>query len=283
MYLIVGEPNVSVLRPFRSVCERRNKKVVLVGELPQPFTWCFDCVRSSSEVLVRDRKIDVKQIQGVLVQNPPTLDPVTSPGPEVEYAHTESNAILFGWFSTLTCRVINRYPARYWFAPGLCLPLWEGLIHESGLRTAPAILSNVESELQAFAAPLGSEVSYEPLCDSDAYRVSTKEEWTGLSKMVAICPVNLTRFFPLRHVACVVGNHVFWSGPVNEAMANSEAGLVRTAMAGELDFLEVHFVGGKADLYVQRVEPFPRLEAFDDETRQLIAEALVDWLDLNVR
>jgi hypothetical protein len=282
MYLIVGEPNATVLGSFESACERRNKKVVLLRELAQPFTWRFDCARSFSEVLIDGGEVDVEQIQGVLVQNPSRLDPGKSLEPEVVYAQAESNAILFAWFSTLTCRVINRYPALYWFASGLCLPLWETLIHESGLKTAPAILSNVESELKAFAATQGSEVSYEPLCDSDAYAVSTNEEWTGLSRMAAICPVNLTRFFRLRYAACIVGDRVFWTRPVNEAMAASEAGLVRIAKGLELDFLEVHFVGDKDDLHVQRIEPFPRLDAFDDETRRLIAEALVDCLDLDI-
>src|ERR1700749_4854763 len=116
MYLIVGEPNATVLGSFESACERRNKKVVLLRELAQPFTWRFDCARSFSEVLIDGGEVDVEQIQGVLVQNPSRLDPGKSLEPEVVYAQAESNAILFAWFSTLTCRVINRYPALYWFA-----------------------------------------------------------------------------------------------------------------------------------------------------------------------
>jgi hypothetical protein len=279
MYLIVGEPNATVLGPLESVCERRNKQMVLVKELPQSFTWCFNCARSCSEVSIGNRKVHVEEVEGVLVQNPPRLDPATSPEAEAEYVQAESNAILFAWFSTFTCRVVNRYPAMYWFAPSLCLPLWETVIHESGLKIAPAIVSNVESELKTFAAMHGGEVSYEPFCGSDTYTVSTREDWAGLSTMAAICPVNLAKSFPLGRVACVVGNRVFWSRPLNEGMADNEASVMRIARAIELDFLEIHFVGDKGSLYVQRLEPFPKLDAFDDDSRRLIAEALVDFLD----
>ena len=281
MYLIVGEPNVTVLESFKSVCEQRNQAVLLLKELPQEFTWRFDGVDSFSEVVLRDLKVHADEIKGALVQNPLRITPAFKP--EAEYACAETNAVLFAWFSSLACPVINRYPARYWFAPPLCLSLWEGLIRQSGLKTAPAILSNVESELEAFAAPAGGQVSFEPLCDSAAYRVSTKQAWTGLSKMAAICPVNLTRFFPVRYVACIVGNRVFWDLPITSSMADIQARLLQMSGAAELDFLQVYFAANGADLYVQRVEPFPKLEVFADETQRLIAEALVDRLDLGVR
>jgi hypothetical protein len=281
MLLVLGEPRARVLEAFRSAAKLRNIEVFFLQELAQEphFTWRFDHAGSCSKLVIGDKKVNSSQIRGVLVQNPTRLEPAESGRPDRQYTQAERNAILFAWFSNLPCPVINRYPAQYWFAPGVSLSSWERLIRESGLKTAPAILSNVESELQEFAKSFKKGVIYAPLCDSDTYRVSTDQDWKGIAKMAAVCPVNLTWFVPPRFVACVVGDRVFWNRTVKKAMADCEPQLVQLARAAQLEFIEVHFVSDKDDFLVHCVEPFPTLEAFDGAVRNVIAAALLDRLD----
>ncbi|MGA7126787.1 MAG: hypothetical protein WBZ19_10810 [Chthoniobacterales bacterium] len=280
MYLLLGEPNLHVVEAFRAAVEERGQSLALLKDFDEKphFTWQFNNGDSISRLSIRGQKIDVRQIRGVLVQNPPRLDLEKSHGLEAEYAKAESSAILFAWFWSLSCPVINRYPAQYWFPPRISLPFWERLIRASGLKTATAILSNVEPELQKFAASVGRGTCYSPLCDSEVYRVSTKQDWKELAKMAEICPVNLTRFVAPRYVACVVANKVFWNRRVTDAMLECELPLVRLTQASELDFMEFHFTADD-ELYVHWVEPFPKLDDFDNKARSLIAAALVDRLD----
>jgi hypothetical protein len=97
--------------------------------------------------------------------------------------------------------------------------------------------------------------------------------------MAEVCPVNLTWFGTSRCVACVVGDQVFWDREVTDVMRECELPLVQLTQAAELDFMEFHFTADKDELYVHWVEPFPKLDDFDNKARSLIAAALVDRLD----
>lgn len=281
MYLLLGEPNLRVAEAFRAAIEERGQSLVLLKDFDEKslFAWRLNNGDSFSEFSIGGQKISVRQIRGVLVENPPRLDLEDSSGQEAEYAKAESSAILFAWFWSLSCPVVNRYPAQYWFPPRISLPLWERLIRASGLKTAPAILSNVEPELQKFATAVGEGACYAPLCDFEAYRISTKQDWKELAKMAEICPVNLTWFVAPRYVACVVGDQVFWNREITDAMREQELPLVRLTQGAELDFMEFHFAADNDELYVHWVEPFPKLNDFDHKIRSLIGAALVDRLD----
>jgi|GEM_PF-5157124 hypothetical protein len=285
MYLVLGEPNRQVVEAFTATLQQRNRPVLFLKELTSEldFIWSFNTNQSSSALSIDGHNIDSNAIRGVLVQNPLLLDSEPPPEDAVQYAQAEKNAILFAWFSSLVCPVINRYPVEYWFSPGVALPFWEKWIRDSGLEIAPAILSNVEAAIKKFGEALGTGASYLPFCGSEAYRASTKEDWKGIAKLAAICPVNLTWFIPPLYAGCVVGKRVFWNRHVSKAISQCERQLVEISRAAHLDFVEFHLATNKDLVYVHRVDPFPKLEPFDGKLRRLIAEELVKYLDSGAR
>ena len=81
MYLVLGEPNTTILDAFRATIERRHQTVFLLKELRSAdrFNWNFGSAESFSELVIGDQKIDATDIEGVLVQSPWRLDPSDLP------------------------------------------------------------------------------------------------------------------------------------------------------------------------------------------------------------
>jgi hypothetical protein len=280
MYLVLGEPTKPFLDHFELACRERNENVALVADFDSKvrFHWTFDSGDSCWALDVGDRIcLSNKEIKGVLVQTPPRLDPGGSTE-ELERSQLERNAIMFAWFWSLPCPVINRYPPVFWFHPRLPLPFWKPLIIECGLRPVNAIFSNVDSKLQAFASDYAENVIYSPSCDSKTYRIASEHAWNGLKKMTKICPVNLVATATPVYTACVVGREVFWNRPLSGVPAETEDRLKRLAILAGLDFLGVRLTMEKDYVRVLGVEAFPNFEGFNQESIRNIANALAELL-----
>jgi hypothetical protein len=280
MYLVLGECSKTFGDHFESACRERNEKVAWFRDFDSKarFHWSFDSGDGNWALDAGDRRgLTNKEIKGVLVQTPPRLDPGSSTEAR-EHAQLERNAIMFAWFWSLPCPVVNRYPPIFWFHPRLPLPFWKSLIIECGLRPVNAIFSNVDSNLEAFASDYAENVLYSPSCDSKTYRIASEHAWGGLKKMTKICPVNLVATTAPVYRACVVGREVFWNRALSGMPAETENRLQRLAILAGLDFLEVRLTMDKNSVRVLGIEAFPNLDGFNEESIRNVADALADLL-----
>jgi hypothetical protein len=283
MYLVLGEPIKPLFEHFRRACAEKNETVAWVIDLDSQvqFEWSFDSLGSSwSLEAAGSARVRSHDIRGVLVQGPPRLDPNSAAEP-LEHSQMERNAMLFAWFWSLPCPVINRYSAVHWFAPRVPFSFWKEVIVKCGLHRADAILSNVESALQAFASDHGGSICYSPFSDFRTYPVGSRQDWDGLNKMATICPVNLVSVNTPIYNACVVGREVFWTLPAPGRCIDTEDRLKRLAVLAGLDFLEARLTMDQANVRVLSVEAFPDLESFNQESVERIAEALTKLLRSN--
>ncbi|MBV8215284.1 MAG: hypothetical protein JOZ08_18905 [Verrucomicrobia bacterium] len=281
MYLVLGGTNTPLLERIQIVCNEQSESIVSLVHLDSKivFAWSFDSKDSNSVVeAAMGVRLGEQEITGVLVQKPPRLDPAADFGEQAEHSQMERNAVIFAWFWSLPCPVINRCSPVFWFAPRAPLSFWKPLVVKCGLRTVDSVFSNVESELRAFASDHNGNVSYSPLCDCEIYRIASENDWDGLNKMAAICPVNLVSIPAPLYSACVVGGEVFWNTTVIPPYFDTEDRLRKLAVLAGLDFLEVRLAIGKDFLRVVAVEAFPDLGGFNEESIRKIAETLIKLL-----
>jgi len=71
----------------------------------------------------------------------------------------EQEAAWFGWFWSLKCPVINRYPPIFWFSNSVPVSLWRSWMKQSGLQATDAVLSNNSEGWKRFVLGSAEEVT----------------------------------------------------------------------------------------------------------------------------
>jgi hypothetical protein len=277
MYVALGEPLEPIFQHFQRACQELGEEVRLVSDLGPDIllSWRFDSYNTSSTLQFGNQtRLGEYEIKGVFVQRPPSLDVDSNLSEQSEQTQAEKNAVMYAWFWSLVCPVINRYPPAFWFAFGVPLAVWQPLIVACGLKAPDTILSNSEGDLRDFASDFGGNVCYSPFSGNKTYRIVTKEDWLGLNKMRVDCPVNLISSVPPVYRACVVGQEVIWNQTASGLMRRCEGSFKQLAAMAGLDFLEICLMTHRGELRVQAIEAFPKLRGFSDASLQEIAKAL---------
>jgi hypothetical protein len=279
VYLILGEPTTLLARPLLARLYAIGAEVLSITDLTSEveIVWRLDTALCSFELHLPDgRTILQEQLQGVIALAPANRDIKSIE--EKEYLRAEKRAALFAWICSLKCPVVNRFPPMFWISPRIPLPLWRRSLTKSGLPVVDAVLSNVPTELRAFAGEFRGELSYSPLSSEECYRVTTADDFEGLSRLTQFCPINLRHHVPVVYAACIVDRNVFWNQSVPTVLINVQDRLVQFAATAGLALLEVALllIGGTPKVCL--IEPFPKLDRFGPDTCEAIANALLSIL-----
>jgi hypothetical protein len=279
VYLILGEPTTLLARPLLARFYAIGAEVLSITDLTSEveIVWRLDTALCWFELHLRDgRTILQEQLQGVIALASANGDIKSIK--EKEYSRAEKRAALFAWISSLKCPVVNRFPPMFWILPRIPLPLWRRSLTKCGLPVVDAVLSNVSTELKAFAGQFRGELNYSPLSSQQSYRVATADDFNGLSELTQFCPVNLRHHVPLVYAACILDRNVFWNQSVPTVLINVQDRLVQLAATAGLALLEVTLLLIGDTPKVCSIEPFPKLDRFGPDTCEAIAGALVSVL-----
>jgi hypothetical protein len=116
VHLLLGDSG----DPFRlSVCaalEARSCPTRIVSNPlvhPSRLAWRLDNAQSASQLAWEEEPaIPDDQIAGVLLRNTGWIDPAGWEPDDLAYMHAETQAALLAWLWSLTCPVVDRYPAK---------------------------------------------------------------------------------------------------------------------------------------------------------------------------
>lgn len=282
VYLILGEPTTLLARPLLARFYAIGAEVLSITDLTPEveIVWRLDAALCSFELhLQNGRTILQEQLQGVIALAPANGDIKSIP--EKEYLRAEKRAALCAWIFSLKCPVVNRFPPMFWISPRIPLPLWRRSLTKCGLPVVDTVLSNVPTELKAFAGEFRGELNYSPLSSQQCYRVTTADDFDGLSRLTRFCPINLRHHIPPVYAACIVDRKIFWNQSVPTALINVQDRLVQFAATAGLAVLEValSLIGDTPQ--VCSIEPFPKLDRFGPDTCDAIANALLSLLRSN--
>src|SRR5258708_11519326 len=214
MYLVLGELVPALAGPLFALLEERGEEVLHIPSFTSNvgLNWMFGTGHSSSELRLADgRALHETQISAAIIQKFAYPEPDIADAGQGYDVRAEQEASWFGWFWSLKCPVINRYPPIFWFSKSVSVSLWRPWLKQSGLRVTESVLSNSSEGLRAFASDSAGEVTFAPVSSGKVYRMTTEEDWSGLRKLAALVPVNLTCFKPPLYFASVVGSNVFWN------------------------------------------------------------------------
>jgi hypothetical protein len=265
-----------------ALLEERGKEALYIPNFTSDvwLNWVFGTGYSSSELRLADgRALRGEKISAAIIQK--FSDP---PGDAIGYApgydvRAEQQASWFGWFWSLKCPVVNRYPPIFWFSKSVPVSLWRVWLKQSGLCATDAFLSNNSERLKAYASGSGQEVTYTPFSSNKVYRLTTEEDWSGLGRLAALLPVHVTCYKSPLYFASVVGSNVFWNRTVPRLLTSVHPGLIRLATAAGLSFIEVGLLIIDGQPRVYSVDPFPKLTEFKFGKCQEIVDALVDEME----
>ncbi len=286
MYLLFGDPRDPCCRGVSRALDARGfRSRILSNPLLGPFrfSWRLDSRRSVSRLLP-DGELPLPDggISGVLVRHAGWIDPAGWSPEDLPYVQAEMHAALLAWLWSLSCPVVNRYPASVWYCPQAPLLTWYGMLRRSGLPTPETLLTNVEPEALAFRRRLAARgvpgAVYGPLTSPVRYLLTDDADWSRLAGMQRCAPVSLAAPHSTVHSGCVVGDTVVWDGSTPAEMRALEPGLRRFAAAAGLAFVEVVLAATAEGPSVVAVEPYPRFERFGDAARDGIVEGLVRLL-----
>jgi len=282
VYLVLGELAPALADPLFALLRERGKEVLHIPNLTSDvgLNWIFEKGHSSSELRLADgRALHENQISAAIIQKfaYPQVD-VADSGQRFD-VRAEQEASWFGWFWSLKCPVINRYPPIFWSSNSVPVSLWRSWMKQSGLQATDAVLSNNSEGWKRFVLGSAEEVTYTPLSTSKVYRLTTEEDWSGLKKLAALVPVSLTCFKPPLYFASVVGSNVFWNRAVPRVLTSIQPALIKLATAAGLSFIEVGLliIDGQSSVY--SVDPFPKLTEFKSGRCQEIVDALVSEME----
>lgn len=210
------------------------------------------------------------------------IDPAGWRPNDMLYMQSETQAALLGWLWSLTCPVVNRYPAGLWYRPRPPLLSWHSLLRSCGVPTPEALVTNVEIEARAFGQGLARAgldgAVYGPLTSDTRYLIVDEADWSGLAAMQACAPVSLACPHGLPQLACIVGERVVWEGVPAPESAALEPALRRFAAAAGLSFLELALAPAPTGVCVIAIETQPDFGHFGKLARQRIVEGLADLL-----
>jgi len=282
MYLLIGHSADPCCQSLSAALAARGLAARIVPNplaAPVRFAWSLTDEASFSRLQWDDQSpLDDDELEGVFVRGPVLIDIAGWLPDDLAYMQAETQAAMLGWFSSLRCTVVNRYPASVWYRPQMPLLAWHAPLWRCGLKTPAALMSNVPDQARAFGAQAPSGVVYAPLTSPARYLISTAEDWQGLAALQACAPVCLAQPHGATQLVCVVGERVIWDGPPTAQAAALEPSLRQFAAVAGLNFVQLALAETADELCVVQVEPFPRLEQFTAATRQAIVEALVHLL-----
>ena len=287
MYLILGSKEDLCCRYVRDVLQAEGRDVTVVPNLLAPpllFSWRFENAACASMIAWEEAQGQVlsdAEIEGVLVRSI-RWDALTNLSLEDRaYVQTEIQAAVLAWLWSLSCPVVNRYPAHIWFRSQDALLFWHPLLLRCGLPALETLVSNVQDEARAFGerSQAGGAL-YAPLTSSARFPVTSDRDWAGIAAMQGYAPVSLTLPYEDPQVACVVGTQVVWdgSGAPGEEFTSLELALVSFAAGSGLAFVEVSVASTAKGVRVTGVNPYPRVEQFSRDAQQKIATRLARYL-----
>ncbi len=286
MFLLLGDPADPLCKGVRGALDALGcPSRILSNPLLRPFrfSWRLDSRRSASRLLPEgEPPLPDGCISGVLVRHAGWLDPAGWSPDDLPYVQAEMQAALLAWLWSLSCPVVNRYPAAIWYCPQAPLLSWYGMLRRSGLPAPETLLTNVAPEALAFRRRLSVRgvpgAVYGPLTNSARYLLADDADWSRLAALQRCAPVSLASPHSTVRSSCVVGDLVFWNGTPPPEMNVLEPALCRFAAAAGLAFVEVALAATADGPSVVAVEPHPRFEEFDAAARHGIVEGLVRLL-----
>lgn len=286
MYLLLGDSDDPCCASVHAALRARGHSARVVGTLWTPsvrLAWWLDSEHSSSRLAWDDEPpIDDGDIDGVLVRGAGWVDPRGWQPQDFAYTQSETQAALLSWLWSLSCPVVNRYPAAIWYRPQIPLLSWRPLLSGCGVPAAEALVSNVEDEARTFGQRLVAEgvagAVYRPLTGDADYLVASDADWNGLAAWQRHAPVYLTAPHGQPQLACVVGERVVWDGVPPIEAPDLAPTFRRFAAAADLAFVQVALAPGPDGLGVVAVEPHPHVERFGPTARQEIVAGLVHLL-----
>lgn len=286
VYLLFGDPQDPCCLGVRGLLEAHNCPARIVSNPfvhPSRVAWRLDNEQSASQLdWDEESPISDDQIAGVLVRTTGWIDPRGWDPDDLAYMQAETQAALLAWLWSLTCPVINRYPAAIWYRPQRPLLSWQRLLRRCGLPTLDTMVTNVEQEARAFGRRLAVKgvagAVYGQLTSDVRYLVASDEDWTGLAAMQRCAPICLASPHGAAQLLCVLSEHVVWEGAPSPEMISLEPALRRFAAAANLAFVELALAPTSEGIGVIAVEPTPHFERFGTSARQKIVEGIVQLL-----
>lgn len=286
MYLILGPPDDECSERVRQELEARGRPTLLIAnpmEHPCRFAWQLDSVDSATalECHLPDSLRD-DQIDGVLVRTSGGLDPARWEPRDGLYMQAETQAALLGWLWSLSCPVVNRCRAAFWFRMGSPLLCWGPLLRQCSVPVMDTLITNVEDDARAFGKQLmlagAPGTVYSPLTTDTKYWLRATEDWQRLNAMMQCAPVCLTGSYEAPELACVVGGQVVWQHTPSEEALRIEPALCSFAEAAGLVFVEFALASTYRGRCVVDVQSFPRFVNFGDTAQRQIVDRIVDLL-----
>lgn len=286
MYLILGDSHDQCSVRVHLELQARGSRAVVIDnpmEHPARFVWQLDSVGSATAVKSElDESLRGDQIDGVLVRTRGWLDPRGWPPEDVLYMQSETQAALLGWLWNLSCPVVNRCRAAFWFRSGAPLLFWEPLLRRSAVPVMDTLITNIDEEARAFGRQLtlagAPGTVYSPLTTDTRYWLRENEDWDRLAAMLQCAPVCLTGPHGAPDLACVIGEQVVWDHPPSDEAFRLEPVLRHFAQAAGLAFVEFALAATYRGLCVVDVQSFPRFVNFGDRAQRQIVEAIVQLL-----
>lgn len=285
MYLLLGELHDPVCGAVLLSLESRGHSVSNIGNpmcRPMRLAWQFDTLNSASQLTWEDgTHLSHEEIEGVLVRRPGCVPSDGWNSADLGYVQMETHAALLAWLWSLECPVVNRYPAFLWYRRHTPLLFWQLWLERCGLRTLPALISNVEQEARAFGAVLGNQTVYAPLTAAARYRLGCDNDWNKLAIMQTLGPVHLTLTSMDLRLACVVGSRVVWDGNTPPDAEVLEPAFTHFSALVGLTFVEIFTSSAVDGTRVAAVNPYPCLEDFGQAAQHEIVAELVRLLTAN--
>jgi hypothetical protein len=284
MYLLIGNREDPCCELVQELLEHRGKRVWIVNNPmghPVRFGWRLDNVTSASHVaLPGSHEICDNQIEGVLVRDV-SWDSLADLAPtDQAYMQSEMQAGLLAWLWSLSCPVVNRYPAHVWFHQQDQLLFWQPILWRCGLPALETVVTNVEIDVPALSERFASsgKAVYAPLTSRTRYLVESGEDWAGVATMQAYAPVALNPPQRNEQLACVVGTNVVWEGLPGSSFTALKPAMVRFAAEAGLTYVEMRLASTTLGTRVTVINAFPRFELFGESARREIASALTHLL-----
>ncbi|HVS65304.1 MAG TPA: hypothetical protein VMT85_17575 [Thermoanaerobaculia bacterium] len=284
LFLLLGHPHDPCCEAVRRELERRERKAVLTADpmaAPARFSWRLSNSGSEIRFEIRDACYSNDELEGVLVRSSGYVEPTGWRPEDLAYMQAESQAALLAWLWSLSCPVVNLYPAFVWYSPRAPLVSWLPLLRRSGLPAPPTLITNVDREARAFGAASGNGdggIVYSPLATETRYLIGQGDDWRGIEAIARVVPVCLSPPHGAVEVVQVVGEATFWEREPAPAAIALEPALCRFAAAAGLSFVELVLAPVAGRLVVVAVEPQPRLERLAPGQRRAVANHLVDLL-----
>ncbi len=275
MYLVLGRSCHRIANLVLGNLLSRGKSVFLSSDRLSeagPLTCCFG----------GDRFVSLKRsgskIDGVFVCTDATEIWKADHSEKGDWVRHETAAALLAWITAAQCKVINRYPAIFWYIPNLPLVFWSDLLNEARLLPVNSIVTNMPVDLRRCASMVVKKFSYAPLSSGSKYPIDTSSNWQDIQRLRQIAPIHLMESTAVARRVCVVGSKCFINESDIALPDRLKSRLLYFSALAKLPLIEfeVHFE--KREPRIASIDAFPKLGWFDHPTRLEISSAIVDLL-----